>query len=408
MLYTIPTFQVGWLTAKIEKLNRKASKLNCPPVTLTTISAGEPIKRFPCRDSGADHDHSRCVPKIVPTTTVEVAGEPPRLNGWTFAATLQHLTADDGEMISILRTMPGFEQTLPLRFRTANPTNCDHCHTYRQRRDTYVVADDSGQWQQVGSSCLRDFLGHTSPESYARWAELLGEFFASLDDPDRLGGAHSDDNWELDAFLALTSARIRESGWTSRKAAKIDESIATADHVLNQLLRIPGRLPDAFVTDADEKAAAAALEWLETVDTSNNDYLYNIQAIMRVGLVSRRTAGLAASIISSYQREMNTLRSREMQRQRTANSQWLGAVGDKISVTGEVTYVQWMDSNYGGSYTIVKVTSDEGNLATWFASNPPDLHVGDRITMSGKIKRLDTWKDQQSTTMTRCKITQEG
>ena len=59
---------------------------------------------------------------------------------------------------------------------------CEHCGLRRRRTRTYVVVHtDSGEVRQVGSGCLRDFLGGPDPERACRRAELLAAARAELD-----------------------------------------------------------------------------------------------------------------------------------------------------------------------------------------------------------------------------------
>ena len=63
---------------------------------------------------------------------------------------------------------------------------CEHCGLRRRRKATFVVVHvDSGELRQVGSGCLRDFLGGHDPDRACRQAEYLalarGELKAAED-----------------------------------------------------------------------------------------------------------------------------------------------------------------------------------------------------------------------------------
>src|SRR5260370_41641212 len=93
-----------------------------------------------------------------------VVGVCPRVNGWGFAATINH---EDGG--NILRVAPGFEVSLPLQYRPAG-TSCEHCHTDPHRNYTYVLRHESGSWKQVGRNCPADFLRFGAPAALALFA----------------------------------------------------------------------------------------------------------------------------------------------------------------------------------------------------------------------------------------------
>ena len=50
------------------------------------------------------------------------------LPGWQFVATIEHLSEEG----NLLRTVPSFEGSLPVAYRTDRAT-CDHCRTHRRR-----------------------------------------------------------------------------------------------------------------------------------------------------------------------------------------------------------------------------------------------------------------------------------
>ncbi|NJN64476.1 MAG: hypothetical protein HC882_06075 [Acidobacteria bacterium] len=91
--------------------------------------------------------------EVVP---VLIAGEEPRLKGWKFIAALDYdeASANGGPW---LRVVPG--ETLPVEYRTVDPTRCDHCRTKRDRVAVFALRHDDGRWAIVGRSCLMDFLG---------------------------------------------------------------------------------------------------------------------------------------------------------------------------------------------------------------------------------------------------------
>lgn len=406
-VFTVPEQRVPWLHKKLTGLNRKADKLGSPHVSMIIVGDGEPIKRYRCETRDMiGHDHSHCIPDIYPTKVLRVEGEAPVLNGWAFAAILQHLSDDEGQNQNIVRIVPGFEEALPVEYRTADSGNCDHCHTYRRRNDTYVVRNvETGEYKQVGSNCLRDFLGHTSPELYARFAEALETFFSYVGADDVEIDYTADSHlWQIEDFLTLTAARIRKDGWVSKKVAREDPygKPATANVVVNQLT---DKASDAdwYVTpnDADVEIAEAALEWARDIDPNTvNDYLYNVRVIASQRFVGWRTSGIAASIIAAYRRATEGERKRQERRE----SNYVGAVGDKVTVEGLVVFTDHYASDYG-STQLIKVETDEGNVVTWWSSNDQDVTQGQtRIKLTGKVKKLEEYRGQKTTVLTRCKL----
>ena len=49
-------------------------------------------------------------------------------------------------------------------YRERDGRTCDYCNTLRNRNETHIVQNEEGTIHQVGSTCVRDFLGGVSPE----------------------------------------------------------------------------------------------------------------------------------------------------------------------------------------------------------------------------------------------------
>ena len=205
--FNVPESRLEWLKTEIAKLAKRANKIGC---AVPTMSVGD-SKMVEKKDDG--------VVTFTKTFEVVVEGAAPRINGWTFVATLDHA---DGEVV--LRTHPSFEGQLPARFRNADPTHCDHCRLARRRSETFVLRNDAtGEFQQIGRQCLRDFLGHENPLSIASAAELLWELCETAEAAE--GGLGGGGNYvSTMEFLAFVAAAIRNKGWVSRKAAREAEA----------------------------------------------------------------------------------------------------------------------------------------------------------------------------------------
>jgi hypothetical protein len=61
------------------------------------------------------------------------------------------------------------------------------------------------------------------------------------------------------------------------------------------------------------------------------------------------------------------------------------------------------EGDFGETY-IMKFTDSRGSELTWFASNPPDLTVGDKVTIVGRVKSHGEYMGVRNTVLTRCKI----
>jgi len=352
-------------------------------------------------DCGGCRDVSRC-----PLT---ILGETPRYAGWSFLASLEHL---DGE--NITRTVPG--ETLPAQYRTRGP-QCDHCRLARRRNDTYVLRHEDGRVIQVGSTCIADFLGSDDAGKIADAASMLAAARGLAEDgcEDGMGGGSDSGDRTLAEYFPLVAWAVRVVGWTSRTAARESgrDATATADITWRMLMDPMGRAMregKVEITDEDKATAVSAEQWAENlsdveVDREAGDYLHNVRAIARTGLVKHRTAGIAASIITAYQRAV----ARERERARRAALPQLdahvGTAGKRETFAVMLDFVTGYETAYGYT-TVCKFRTAEGATLVWKASNT-DLargDVGKVYALTGTVKKHDDYKGAKQTIVTRCAV----
>ena len=174
-------------------------------------------------------------------TTVEHAlvvleGEPPALAGWTLAAVVDHRGGAPTLRVA-RRAAPALD---PQRFREPR---CDHCRLRRRRVETFVVWHAATQrLRQVGTGCLRDFLGGHDPERLCRQAEyvlLARESLAAAAGPPTRQPVGATDGVALEAFAAHAAMVVRAQGWVSRERARETGRPASADAALRSLQSTP-------------------------------------------------------------------------------------------------------------------------------------------------------------------------
>lgn len=252
--YSVPEENLKELQTKLDKLSRKAAKLGVASISYTVGAASD--VPFVCRRTAeGDVSTSRFDPRNGQTLEdldkaghiryirffeVTVTGGIPRLAGFEFVATLQHLTEEGGETINLLRTVPGFEGSLPVEYRTATPENCDHCRrAIKTRKETFIVRETAtGRFMQVGRSCTQAFLGGQDPHAVTAALEALLQACSAASDAEQYeGGPRGEYRQSLSHFLAVTAMLVRSAGWTSRGKSRASDGVirATADIALEYL-----------------------------------------------------------------------------------------------------------------------------------------------------------------------------
>jgi superfamily I DNA/RNA helicase len=154
-LFLVPKAKWPSLQKLVQRLAKRATSLGVPEPKLNAVrewTALPPAGTHGARGRTPEH------------LLVTVEGEPPVLLGWKFLGAIRHKGKLD-----VRHLLPG--AALPETF-VFGPPRCDHCHTIRRRKSTFLVQRENGEVKQVGSTCVEDFIGH-SAEGHLWFAEAL-------------------------------------------------------------------------------------------------------------------------------------------------------------------------------------------------------------------------------------------
>lgn len=368
--YNIPAVRFDWFKAQLETLGKKAKKLNGERLFCTVVG-------FHTEDDKQSRWQGQKIMEVF------VACPEPKLNGWDFVARIDHAN----EVGNIVRNTGLHE--LPEQYRTSEPV-CDHCGHKRRRRDTFVVFKEEEGYKQVGSSCLKDFLGHGDADRIAKLAELLSNIHAFM-----RGSYEFEDEVGLvnhrtilnSRYLAHVAQEVLERGFISKKQSYETGRESTAERALVNYHRFKPLSMEA------RDLAKAAQEWAEGLDETEqqpmNDYLHNAWVVANAPVIEDRSTGIAASIVGVYYRN---------QQPAPQPSQHLGNVGDKLEIEVEVLDTRRLETGT----TLVTMRDRAGNTLKWFASNSsPSRGVQARITAT--VKAHNTFRGKNETILTRCK-----
>ena len=380
-VFRIPDQNLATLHAKVKKINRRAVKLNVAPVQVMTLY---PIRII--KDEGIKLFH-----------VVEILGEAPKVKGYNFIATMDHMHSE-----VVIRNVPGYE--LPEFFNSA-PAHCDHCDTIRRRKNTYVVQhEETGEYKQVGSNCLADFLGGHDPKRVAKYLEMLNALEAwGLD-----GGGGGEIKYHADSlemFLPYVAACIRSLGWVSKAKAREANDPRVSPTVVHAWIQIGLRKDKERwkrdwidLLDEDRDLAAAAIRWAEGLDQDENDYLRTIRIIAKDKYFGQREDGFAGSIIAAYKNHLRREKEKE-EENKTITNEHFGDEKDKVELTVTVKYIKEIAGGYGVTL-IHNMISEAGHAITWFCSGQP-LEEGETVKIKATIKGHNEWKGRKQTLLTR-------
>lgn len=336
--------------------------------------------------------------------------DPPKYNGWQFAATIQQV---DGSDTHLLRCSPAYSGgKIPDHFRDCDPTYCEHCKARRNRTETFVVFNaERVEFRQVGRQCLRDFLGH-DPSGMIAAAGYIAEAVDTVSEFAGEGsGFRAARTWDVAYILELTARVVAVDGWKPRAF----EERSTASNILSYLLlgnsTSDQQAADRFAREYAPTPRAAALLarvlarvaelTAKPLADMGSDYEANLWTILRAKSCDHSHIGLVASMLAyAVKQENDAVEATE-----TAASVHVGSIGDRMKgVPASVVFTKTFEGQYGAT-TLVKFNSG-GNLLAWWASGVPDVAAGECVELTGTVKahEQDAYAKCPVTVLSRCKI----
>ena len=418
-----PTFvydsNIDKLAEGVARLNRRAAKLG---VSALQLHIGEREVCYTCPKGGAPTvslDPKTWGEKLTPIgherAACTLAGEPPKLAGWTFAAVVDHLSN------GTITRYPAAEHAIDLTPYRGVDATCDHCNTNRKRHETFIVVHEDSNTQpnamRVGRNCLRDFLGHQNPQGLIGHLNLWGKAFALIEGAESAGFDSGVTMLELPTFLGHVARQMREDGWLSRGKAYDEGGVATADIAQNLYWAFDPE-GDFEPTEADLERGAKALAWgraLTDTEAESSDYLYNLKAVLTDDYIRPKRGGLAASVIVAAERAFE--KAQQIVDDAQKSNEHVGSVKERLTLDLKLVGLREIPGFYGIS-TLHKFEDATGNLFIWFATNPkiiPDpedfradqkraMVVGETLTLAGTVKGHDDFKGRKQTKLSRVSV----
>lgn len=317
-----------------------------------------------------------------------IEGTPFTFNGWQFVAAIEWV-----EGKPFVSTLPGYEGDSVDRDQL-KVGYCDHCQTTRKRNKVYIVENSQGR-KQVGSSCIKDFLGHDITPSY-----IIGP--SEFDEVNQGWGQTPQSVNTIDA-LAVAIAVIEQRGWVP--ASQKYGSVTTRESVAKYLFQNDSYAKEFRAEigkpDAGQYAKAqTVLNWVANEFTGTSDYAQNLKTAASLERTTQKTLGTLVSAISTY----DSARANEAARvvENLAEEQF-APEGERITIPVEVTSVRHFQSAFG-MYAYVTFKSATHRFK-WKATGENIPEQGDEIVLTGTVKGTDQFNGAVFTVLTRCKFT---
>lgn len=331
--------------------------------------------------------------------TVDVSGTA-RISNWEFIATIEH--ADPMNIVRSFRP----EVEVPARFYHAD-TFCEHCRTRRVRKDTYIVRNtETGEFKQVGKSCLKDFTGGLSAEQVAQYISWFDEVIrGQAVEP---GFKHYESTEEI---LQNAVESVRLYGFTKTEA--YGNAISTKQVVLEQVHHFGSyreRIErDDFDPDhrGNSDKVKAIMSWVASLPMELG-YISNLKTTLAREYCENRDVGIICSAVASYNREMERQERKARERKQASKSQWVGNEGDRIELHNmTIRLLTGWETEFGYTY-LYKFVDEQGNIYTWktgkWLGDGDEVKDTQRINLKGTVKKHSEFNGELQTELTRCKV----
>lgn len=395
--YSIFEDNMERLEKKLNRIYGKCKKYGCE---FSYRQVGEEFKEL------TDDAGNKYTAKFI---IIEAEGTA-QVNGWKFIASVEH--TEKGNIINRIGDIE-----VPERYYTSDAI-CEHCNSKRFRKDTYIVMnEESGDFKQVGKSCLNDFTNGLSAEAVVQYISLFDELIQG----EYPMGGRGERYYKAETILRYVSETIKHFGYVRTQ----DSGRSTADRSFDYYCvnELGGWMPEKVRQDLKKEMESVgfnadsadtvqlvsdAVAWVMVQDKDNN-YMHNLKTVCSLEYVTGRNLGILASLFPTYNRELEYQaekaeqeRKRAAERASEANSQHIGNVGERIivQVTSAICLTSW--ETEWGITRIYKFVDENGNVYTWKTSS---FIADDEIkTVKGTVKEHKEYKGIYQTELTRCKI----
>lgn len=343
-----------------------------------------------------DEDGNKCTVKYI---VVNVEGKA-IINNWKFIASVQH--TEKGNLIKKC-----CDVEVPERYYTSEPI-CEHCNNKRNRKDTYIVQNiETGEFKQVGKSCLKDFTCGMSAEGIAHYISLFdelikGEYIES--------GFHSARYIETIEAMHYIAETIKHFGYVKSDDDRPTKQRAMEYYEVNHGMigGIYAKLIEKFEdemasvsfninSDYSKELVNNILTWIDN-QTEDNNYFHNLKTVCSLEYITFDNFGLLASVFPVYDRKLEKEKQILEEQERDKKSEYIGNVGDRITIRVEkFKIVTTWETDYGLT-KIFKIIDTNGNVYTWKTNGSIADNTKEIV---GTVKAHNEYRRTKQTELTR-------
>lgn len=424
LVLNIPNENQEKFQEHIKKLQKIADKLDLPKIALKKLYTITLFKKV----RNTKEEYSSKVSyfiKEVNSTVWEIKGKSPVLEGWILLGVLDF---DKGKPYPMVRTAPS--QEVPAKYFTTT-CRCDHCESNRFRKVVYVLKNvkDDEEVVQVGSSCLKDFIGQGPIEEMLKFYTYLtsaSDNFSFLEEDDRgvLRIHFSEILLEKNFVLRSLVKFVDALGYVSRKMADEaftlhgNERDTTASQLSwcyltgsgfnlirkDEMSSLQQKMMELMwhtpMTEEQENRVQSILQTASNLDSSKSSFNHNLKNLANASYWKLKDLSFVTAMIPTCG-GFKPQEKKEKEGEQKKESKWLGYEKERKTVTMTVQKLLETSSEWGYSWLHSGV-DNSGNVVVFFNKNKLG-ELDETITIQGTIKERKTYLGVKQTVLNRVK-----
>lgn len=422
--YMIPEENVENLEKKFNAAARKIRKIN--PALEPTMTKGDHtivlvrkvvLRPCDCRSEATVKEvpyEARRVELKIPDEAVFAE------NNWAFGGSVEPSGVEGKNFVNVNLSGKDLGFIVPSKYFTANPCTCDYCNTNRKRNKTYLVVNrETGEWKQLGKECLKLFVTGIDVDAIATFESFIKEAEETANPGDEFFYNRRPRFVKVADALALACAVYRERGYlATRDAVGNSNDLCNKNIVQRKLAQQYGydsdflNISNSVRNEIDEIAVktttAIAKEDVEVAVEMvkrfpDEPYYNNLKVIVENEYIPLNKLGLLVSIPKAIDRYEDEKKKQEEKERLAAESDYLGSVGEKISVNFvSGREVACCETQFGLLH-IYEFKDANGNTVVWKSSSSKDIpEIG---VVAGTVKSHEEYNGIKQTVILRAKIT---
>lgn len=421
--YMIPEENIENLEKKFNAAARKIRKINPelePTMTKSnhTIILVRKIELRPC------DCRSEATVKEIPYEARRVELKIPdevvfAENNWAFGGSVEPSEVEGKNFVNVNLSGNDLGFIVPTKYFSSNPCSCDYCKTNRKRNKTYLVVNQEiGEWKQLGKECLKLFVTGIDVDAIATFESFIKEAEDAASLGDEFFYNRRFKFVKVADALALACAVYREIGYLATRDAvgnsndlcnknivqrKLTQQYGCDSDFLNISSSVRSEIDEITVktnTAIAKEDVEVAVEMVKRFP--DEPYYNNLKVIVENEYIPLNKLGLLVSIPKAIDRYEEEKRRQEEKEKLAAESNYLGSVGEKISVNFvSGREVACCETQFGLLH-IYEFKDANGNAVVWKSNSSKDIPESGTVT--GTVKAHEEYNGIKQTIILRAKI----